>query len=155
MSPGQRRGWLRWRLQEGPLVVAPGVFDALSARLVEVCGFEVAYASGGAIARTLGFPDAGDGLGPPVHAKVAGRGPAPVALAMRARAAAGRSEAAPAGPGGLLVAYARGAQGGLLVALQEGCRCLELVAPAESVTAQLADRPRKTGAGVRPLRRET
>lgn len=59
MSPSQRRDWLRRRLQEGPILVAPGVFDALSARLVEVCGFEAVYASGGAIARTLGFPDLG------------------------------------------------------------------------------------------------
>lgn len=51
--------WLRSRLQRGPLLVAPGVFDVLSARLVERCGFEVAYASGGAIARALGFPDLG------------------------------------------------------------------------------------------------
>lgn len=50
---------LRRRLQRGPLLVAPGVFDALSARLVERCGFEAAYASGGAIARALGFPDLG------------------------------------------------------------------------------------------------
>jgi 2-methylisocitrate lyase-like PEP mutase family enzyme len=42
MSPGERREWLRSRLQCGPLVLAPGVFDALSARLVERCGFEVA-----------------------------------------------------------------------------------------------------------------
>ena len=59
MSPGERREWLRSRLQCGPLVLAPGVFDALSARLVERCGFEAVYASGGAIARSLGFPDLG------------------------------------------------------------------------------------------------
>jgi len=35
MSPGERREWLRCRLHSGPLVLAPGVFDALSARLVE------------------------------------------------------------------------------------------------------------------------
>jgi 2-methylisocitrate lyase-like PEP mutase family enzyme len=45
MSPGERQEWLRSRLQCGPLVLAPGVFDALSARLVERCGFEVAYGS--------------------------------------------------------------------------------------------------------------
>ena len=59
MSPGERREWLRCRLHSGPLVLAPGVFDALSARLVERCGFEATYASGGAIARALGFPDLG------------------------------------------------------------------------------------------------
>ncbi|MCS7234733.1 MAG: isocitrate lyase/PEP mutase family protein, partial [Armatimonadota bacterium] len=39
--------------------MAPGVFDPLSARLAERTGFEAAYASGGAIARSVGFPDLG------------------------------------------------------------------------------------------------
>jgi 2-methylisocitrate lyase-like PEP mutase family enzyme len=59
MTPEQKRQWLRSRLQRGPLLAAAGVFDPLSARLVERCGFEAAYASGGAIARSLGFPDLG------------------------------------------------------------------------------------------------
>lgn len=41
------------------LFVAPGCFDGLSARLIEQAGFQVAYASGGAIARGAGFPDLG------------------------------------------------------------------------------------------------
>ena len=40
-------------------VLAPGVFDGLSARLVEAAGFSALYASGGAIARSAGFPDLG------------------------------------------------------------------------------------------------
>lgn len=40
-------------------VVAPGVPDALSARLVERAGFSAVYASGGAIARSMGYPDLG------------------------------------------------------------------------------------------------
>ncbi len=59
MTVQDQRAWLRRRLAQGPMVVAPGVFDPLSARLVERCGFEVVYASGGAIARSLGFPDLG------------------------------------------------------------------------------------------------
>lgn len=39
--------------------LAPGCFDGLSARLVEQAGFQVAYASGGAISRAAGFPDLG------------------------------------------------------------------------------------------------
>jgi 2-methylisocitrate lyase-like PEP mutase family enzyme len=39
--------------------VAPGCFDGLSARLVEEAGFEVAYLSGGAVARSMGIPDIG------------------------------------------------------------------------------------------------
>lgn len=46
-------------LGTGKTFVAPGVFDGLSARLVEQAGFEVVYASGGAIARSTGTPDIG------------------------------------------------------------------------------------------------
>jgi 2-methylisocitrate lyase-like PEP mutase family enzyme len=41
------------------LLVAPGCFDGLSARLVEDAGFEAAYLSGGAVARSMGIPDIG------------------------------------------------------------------------------------------------
>jgi 2-methylisocitrate lyase-like PEP mutase family enzyme len=41
------------------LLVAPGVFDGLSAHLARRAGFPVVYASGGAIARSLGLPDLG------------------------------------------------------------------------------------------------
>lgn len=41
------------------IVVAPGVFDGLSARLAEQAGFPAVYASGGAIARSAGLPDLG------------------------------------------------------------------------------------------------
>jgi len=41
------------------IVTAPGVFDGLSARLVEQAGFSAIYASGGAIARSTGVPDIG------------------------------------------------------------------------------------------------
>ncbi|HEY2918469.1 MAG TPA: oxaloacetate decarboxylase [Candidatus Binatia bacterium] len=41
------------------LLVAPGCFDGLSARLVEAAGFEAAYLSGGAVARSMGIPDIG------------------------------------------------------------------------------------------------
>jgi 2-methylisocitrate lyase-like PEP mutase family enzyme len=40
-------------------ILAPGVFDGLSARLVELAGFKAVYASGGAIARAAGYPDIG------------------------------------------------------------------------------------------------
>jgi methylisocitrate lyase len=41
------------------LLIAPGAFDGLSARLVEQAGFEAVYLSGGAVARSAGFPDLG------------------------------------------------------------------------------------------------
>jgi 2-methylisocitrate lyase-like PEP mutase family enzyme len=39
--------------------VAPGAFDGLSARLVDLAGFQVVYGSGGAVARAAGYPDLG------------------------------------------------------------------------------------------------
>jgi 2-methylisocitrate lyase-like PEP mutase family enzyme len=50
---------LRQLLAGGRTVVAPGVFDGLSARLAEQAGFPAVYASGGAIARSAGIPDLG------------------------------------------------------------------------------------------------
>jgi 2-methylisocitrate lyase-like PEP mutase family enzyme len=46
-------------LNRGKLLVAPGCFDGLSARLVAEAGFEAAYLSGGAVARSMGIPDIG------------------------------------------------------------------------------------------------
>jgi 2-methylisocitrate lyase-like PEP mutase family enzyme len=50
---------LRQLLATGRAVVAPGVFDGLSARLTEQAGFPAVYASGGAVARSAGVPDLG------------------------------------------------------------------------------------------------
>lgn len=50
---------LRELLSEETTIIAPGAFDGLSARLVEQAGFQAIYASGGAIARSCGFPDIG------------------------------------------------------------------------------------------------
>lgn len=50
---------LKQLFQQGETVLAPGVFDGLSARLVEQAGFQAVYASGGAIARSSGYPDIG------------------------------------------------------------------------------------------------
>lgn len=54
-SPGAR---LRQHLSDS-IVVAPGAYDGLSARLVAAAGFSAVYASGGAIARAAGYPDIG------------------------------------------------------------------------------------------------
>ena len=53
------RQTLRQLLKRDKLLVAPGCFDGLSARLVEEAGFEAAYLSGGAVARSMGIPDIG------------------------------------------------------------------------------------------------
>jgi 2-methylisocitrate lyase-like PEP mutase family enzyme len=43
----------------GDIVVAPGVYDGLSARLAASAGFSAIYATGGGIARSMGYPDLG------------------------------------------------------------------------------------------------
>ena len=56
-TPRQR---LRARLTNGPLIVAPGIYDAFGARLVEQAGFEAVYMTGnGVSASLLGKPDVG------------------------------------------------------------------------------------------------
>jgi len=50
---------LRELLATGDLIVAPGVFDGLSARLVEMAAFSAVYGSGGAVSRAIGLPDIG------------------------------------------------------------------------------------------------
>lgn len=55
----QYRKQLRHLIKTNQTILAPGVFDGLSARLVEQAGFNAIYASGGAIARSAGFPDLG------------------------------------------------------------------------------------------------
>lgn len=46
-------------LNSPSLIIAPGVYDGMSARLVELAGFNCAYASGGAISRSYSLPDIG------------------------------------------------------------------------------------------------
>lgn len=50
---------LRRLLTSQTTIVAPGVADGLSAKLVEQADFKAVYASGGAIARSTGTPDIG------------------------------------------------------------------------------------------------
>ena len=51
---------LRERLKAGPVIIAPGIYDAYGARLVEQGGFEAAYMTGnGVSASLLGRPDVG------------------------------------------------------------------------------------------------
>jgi 2-methylisocitrate lyase-like PEP mutase family enzyme len=50
---------LRQLVTSGDIVVAPGVYDGLSARLAARAGFSAIYATGGGIARSMGYPDLG------------------------------------------------------------------------------------------------
>jgi carboxyvinyl-carboxyphosphonate phosphorylmutase len=55
-----RRAQLRALLNQPGIIIAPGAFDALSARLVEQAGFDVVYMSGSGVANSqLGEPDLG------------------------------------------------------------------------------------------------
>ena len=50
---------LRQLLAGDGIVVAPGVYDGLSARIAAAAGFSALYCSGGAVARSSGVPDLG------------------------------------------------------------------------------------------------
>jgi 2-methylisocitrate lyase-like PEP mutase family enzyme len=56
MTPGAR---LRELLAGGALVVAPGAYDCLTARMVEQAGFPAVYMTGAGTAASLGYPDYG------------------------------------------------------------------------------------------------
>src|SRR5512142_2812715 len=56
MTPAAR---LRRQLQSGPMIVAPGAYDCITARLIEEAGYGAVYMSGGCTAAMLGFPDYG------------------------------------------------------------------------------------------------
>lgn len=59
-APSDRRRRLRGLLADPEPVVAPGAYDALSARLVETAGFPAVYMTGfGTTASLLGRPDVG------------------------------------------------------------------------------------------------
>lgn len=56
----RQRADLRARLRATELLVAPGVFDGISARIADHMGFEALYMTGyGTVASHLGLPDAG------------------------------------------------------------------------------------------------
>ncbi len=54
-----RRVALRRAIASPELLVAPGVYDGLSARVAAACGFKALYISGGAVSRSTGIPDVG------------------------------------------------------------------------------------------------
>lgn len=58
-DPQALRVRLRKLLAAKSIIRAPGVVDALSAKLVEAAGFEAVYVTGGGISRSMGFPDVG------------------------------------------------------------------------------------------------
>ena len=60
MNAKEKRAALAGAIREGRFVVAPGVYDMISARLADRMGFEALYMTGyGVAASLLGLPDAG------------------------------------------------------------------------------------------------
>lgn len=60
LSATERRAQLRSRIGKGRLVVAPGVFEMISATIADRMGFDALYMTGyGTVASYLGLPDAG------------------------------------------------------------------------------------------------
>ncbi len=56
----ERRKNLRQRLEQGPIVIAPGVYEMISAKMADRMGFDALYMTGyGTVASYLGMPDAG------------------------------------------------------------------------------------------------
>jgi 2-methylisocitrate lyase-like PEP mutase family enzyme len=56
----EKRAQLAQRLREPRLIVAPGIFDLISARIADRLGFDCLYMTGyGVVASHLGLPDAG------------------------------------------------------------------------------------------------
>jgi len=50
---------LRELIARGGYTMAPGAYDPLTARLVQLAGFEAVYVTGGGISRSQGYPDMG------------------------------------------------------------------------------------------------
>src|ERR1700756_1195630 len=60
LNPTSPGGRLRQLLEDGELVVAPGIFDGLSAHLVRRMGFRAGYLTGAGVAAAgFGLPDIG------------------------------------------------------------------------------------------------
>src|SRR5271165_3489383 len=56
MSEAQK---LRARLRQEGMIVAPGAYDGITARLIEQAGFDAVYMTGAGTAATFGYPDFG------------------------------------------------------------------------------------------------
>ena len=59
LTPAEKRANLRAALDSGKLQLVPGVFNPLSAKLIQNKGFDGVYISGAVIAADLGLPDIG------------------------------------------------------------------------------------------------
>ena len=51
--------WASWRAGERSFILAPGVYDGLSAKVAGAIGFDAVYMTGYGVAASLGYPDVG------------------------------------------------------------------------------------------------
>ncbi len=56
MNPRQR---LRTLINQPGYLIVPGAYDALTARLIQIAGFDALYLTGGGYSRACGYPDLG------------------------------------------------------------------------------------------------
>ena len=56
MTPGKK---LRQLIRREEYTIVPGAYDPMTARLVELAGFEAVYITGGGLSRSQGYPDLG------------------------------------------------------------------------------------------------
>ena len=59
MAPSSTTAKLRALLQQDGVLVAPGAYDCVGARVIEQAGFPAVYMTGAGTAATLGYPDYG------------------------------------------------------------------------------------------------
>ncbi|HWI28616.1 MAG TPA: isocitrate lyase/phosphoenolpyruvate mutase family protein, partial [Stellaceae bacterium] len=59
MAPSSTTAKLRALLQQDGMLVAPGAYDCIGARVIEQAGFPAVYMTGAGTAATLGYPDYG------------------------------------------------------------------------------------------------
>jgi 2-methylisocitrate lyase-like PEP mutase family enzyme len=57
--PQSQAARLREMLRAGPMVIAPGAYDAITARTIAQAGFPAVYMTGAGTAASLGYPDFG------------------------------------------------------------------------------------------------
>src|SRR3954467_5462309 len=55
----KQRRTFRSLIAQNRYIVAPGAFDTLTARLVQLAGFDAVYLTGGGYSRANGYPDLG------------------------------------------------------------------------------------------------
>ncbi len=53
------RRQLRGLISAPPYLIVPGAYDTLTARLVQLAGFDAVYLTGGGFSRAGGYPDMG------------------------------------------------------------------------------------------------